>query len=254
MPIGPRLTRWLVLLWFALCVPSFSNEPLPVVAAKETLHYAVEWRLVRAGNARVTWTPGAGNPSAYQGGLHLESAGLVSKLYRVNDDYVVHVTEQLCAQSILLKAEEGKRRRETRVAIAKGKASYNERDLIKNATVLAKEIEVPACVQDVVSGLYKLRTLGLQPGQSATIPVTDGKKLAQVRVEAQEKEVVKTPTGNHNTVKHEAFIFNNVLFSRNGRCFVWLTDDARRTPVQIQVKMRFIIGTITLTLEKQERG
>ncbi len=34
--------------------------------------------------------------------------------------------------------------------------------------------------------------------------------------------------------------------------FVWLTDDDRRLPVQIRVRMQFLIGTIELKLEKQE--
>jgi hypothetical protein len=33
---------------------------------------------------------------------------------------------------------------------------------------------------------------------------------------------------------------------------VWLTDDRRKLPVQIRVRMQFAIGTITLQLEKHE--
>jgi hypothetical protein len=179
----------------------------------------------------------------------------VSKLYKVNDDYTVRLADQLCAEEISLKAIEGKRNRETKITVdrAKGKAHYLERDMIKNTTVLAKETDVPACVQDIVAGLYRMRTLRLEPGQTATIPVTDGKKFASVKIEAQERETVKTPTGTHKTIRHEAYLFNGVLYGRNARCLVWLTDDARRTPVQLQVRMRFLIGTITLTLEKEER-
>jgi hypothetical protein len=37
-----------------------------------------------------------------------------------------------------------------------------------------------------------------------------------------------------------------------GRVFVWLTDDDRRLPVQIRVRMNFPLGTVTLELEKEE--
>jgi hypothetical protein len=223
------------------------------IASRETLHYGVEWRLIRAGIARVSWTPALGD--RFEGALHLESAGMVSKLYKVNDDYSVHLADQLCADRIHLKALEGKRNRETKITFDRkaGKAHYLERDLIKNSTVLEKQTDVPACVQDVVAGLYRMRTLRLEPGQSGTIPITDGKKFANAKVEAQERETIKTPTGTHKTIRHEAYIFNGVLYAKNARCLVWLTDDARRTPVQIQVRMRFLIGTITLTLEKEER-
>ncbi|MBI3280626.1 MAG: DUF3108 domain-containing protein, partial [Acidobacteria bacterium] len=184
--------------------------------------------------------------------LQLQSAGLVSKLYKVDDYYTVRLHDQLCADSILLKAAEGSKRRETKISFDRenGKASYLERDLLKNSTVLAKEIETPACVQDVIGGLFKLRTLKLEPGQSTTLPMSNGKKFVHVRVEAQEREEVKTRTGKYNTVRYEAFLFNNVLYSKKGRVFVWITDDARRLPVQIKAKMRFVIGTITLQLER----
>jgi len=35
--------------------------------------------------------------------------------------------------------------------------------------------------------------------------------------------------------------------------YVWLTDDRRKIPVRIQVKLHFTIGTITFQLEKQQR-
>jgi hypothetical protein len=33
---------------------------------------------------------------------------------------------------------------------------------------------------------------------------------------------------------------------------LWLTDDRRRLPVQIKVRMTFTVGTITMTLDKHE--
>ena len=252
-----RPATLLCLLTLALpCRPDPNTviENTAPIAARETLHYGVEWRLIRAGIARVTWTPALGN--TFQGTLHLESVGLVSKLHKVSDDYSVQLAGQLCAGDIFLKALEGKRHRETKITFdrTKGKAHYLERDLVKNTTVLAKELEVPNCVQDVVGGLYRMRTLRLEPGQSAAIPLTDGKKFANAKVEALERETLRTKTGTHKTIRHEAHIFNGVIYGRNARCLVWLTDDARRVPVQIQVRMRFLIGTITLSLEKEERG
>jgi hypothetical protein len=108
-------------------------------------------------------------------------------------------------------------------------------------------------VHDIFGGLQKMRTLKLDVGQSTNLPISDGKRFAQVKVEAQEHEDIKTPTGSYKTTRYEIYMFNNVLVNRNARCFVWLTDDARRLPVQIRVRMQsFLIGNITLTLEKDE--
>jgi hypothetical protein len=94
--------------------------------------------------------------------------------------------------------------------------------------------------------------LKLEPGQSAVIPMSDGKRFANVKVEAQEREEVTTPLGKFKTVRYEIFVFDGALIARKARAFVWLTDDAKKTPVQIRVRMQFLIGTINLQLEKEE--
>src|SRR5204863_988840 len=129
---------------------------------------------------------------------HLESTGFVSKLFKVNDDYTAVLNSSLCAESVQMITNEGNRQRETRITFdpETKKASYLERDRAKNnAVVLSQDIEVPPCVHDVVGGLFFLRTLNLEPGQSAQVPVSDGKKSVMAKVEAQAREDVKTPAG-----------------------------------------------------------
>jgi hypothetical protein len=247
----------LLLFWGASRSEPETQQNLIPISSKETLQYGVEWRLIRAGQARISFDPiTIDSKPVYDVRLRLESTGMVSKLYKVDDNYMARSSGQLCAENIVLNAEEGKRKRETKVTVdrAQGKIHYLERDLVNNTTVAAKEMEVPPCVHEIIAGLYRARMLKLEPGQSATIPITDGKKVANVKVEAQEREQVSTPTGNHKTIRYEAYIFNGALYAKSARCLIWMTDDARRTPVQIQVRMRLLIGTITLTLEKEERG
>lgn len=225
-------------------------DPALAVGEKSTWQYGIEWRLIRAGNAKMTWTPEA---EGFQGGLEIQSEGLVSKLYRVNDDYRAQMNSQLCAATVKIHAEEGKRRRDTSITFSNGKASYIERDLLKNnAVALSKETPVPDCVRDYIGGLQQLRMHPPELGQSLQVPLSDGKKAARVRVDAQEREEVTTPLGKFKAVRYEIFMFNDVIITRKARLYVWLTDDERRLPVQIRVRMQFLIGTIELKLEKQE--
>jgi hypothetical protein len=244
-------TRKVMRACFLLCLTCIGSSLFAQAPTKESFTYGVEWRLVRAGVAKISVTPLHGT---WQGDVHLESAGLVSKLYKIEDNYGVTFDDQLCARSTFMKAMEGKRQRETKVTFdrARGKASYLERDLLKNTTVLAKETDTPNCVAEWVSGLYKVRSMKLEPGQSGTIPMSDGKRFAQVKVEAQEREEVTTPLGKFKTIRYEVFVFDGALIPRKARAFVWLTDDAKKTPVQIRVRMQFLIGTINLQLEKEE--
>jgi hypothetical protein len=239
---------WLVRLIVVLVTFHANADPGTASDQKFTWEYGIEWRLVRAGLARMTWTP---ENAGFQADLHIESAGLVSKLYRVNDDYRVLMKDEFCASTVNIHAEEGKRRRETNVTFADGKAAYAERDLVKNTT-LTKETPIPACVHEYLGALQRLRMRKMEVGQSIQAPLSDGKKFANVKVEAQEREEVSTPIGKFKAIRYEIFLFNDVLINKKARLFVWLTDDDRRLPVQIRVRMQFPIGTIELKLEKQE--
>jgi hypothetical protein len=246
------MPRLLVLL--LVCIPSAlpQSASLP---SKETLVYNVEWRLVTAGKATVQWisVPQRERPG-WQVNLHLESVGLVSKLFTVEDDYSANLNQALCAQSTLMASREGSRHHETKVTFdaETRKASYLERDLAKNTVLGSQEVDIPECVHDVIGGVYFLRTLNLEPGQSVEVPVSDGKKSVMAKVEAQQREDVKVPDAAYKTIRYEIFLFDNVLYRRSAHLHVWLTDDRRKLPVQIRVRLQFTIGTITLQLEKHE--
>jgi hypothetical protein len=239
-----------------LCLPVLAlvpavfaqNNELP---GREKLFYSIEWRLITAGRTSLEWHQDRDGPAI---DLRVESVGLVSKLFRVEDDYRARLGASLCTEAAQLTSHEGSRERETRITYdgAARKAGYLERDRLKNTVLLQHEINIPACVHDVAGGLYFMRTLDLEPGQSTTVPVSDGKKFAMVKVEAEQREDVKTPEGVFHTIRYEVDLFNNVIFRRPARVNVWLTDDRRKLPVEIRVRMQFTIGTITLWLEKHE--
>lgn len=225
-----------------------SQEGSPPSPSTEAFNYRVEWRLIHAGDIRFTLN----HPDSAE--ITVRSAGLLNSLYKVNNHYRASFDPGYCATSTHLEAQEGRRRRDTKVVIDRQKkqSSYLERDLVKNSVVLSKELDVPACVHDVSSGLQKLRELKLEPGKTAEIPFSDGKKVVMAKLEAISREKVRTPAGEFPCVKYEAFLFNGVVYSRKGRLFVWISDDNRRVPAQIRVQLPFYVGTITMQLEKSQ--
>ena len=222
------------------------QEPMPL-PGEAVLDYQIEWRLIPAGTAKLTF-------AANELRLHLESAGLVSRLFRVDDDYTASLGQNLCVQNSFLTAHEGNRNKETRVTYdaQARKAIYLEKDLNKNSTI-THEVDIPPCVHDVIGGLMILRSLHLEPGKTAQIPISDGKKFVQVKVESQRREELQTAFGLRKTIRYEIFIFDNVLYKRAGHFHIWLTDDSARLPVQLQARLQFTIGTITFKLEKEEK-
>jgi hypothetical protein len=239
-------------------LPAFPQAALPAGSpppAKEVLDYAVEWRLIPAGTAKLTLsTLPRTSSAASEARLHIESAGLVSRLFRVEDDYTSLQGQNFCTQSTFMAAHEGNRNKETRVLfdVYAHRATWVERDLVRNATN-TQGAEIPSCVHDVLGGLMVLRNLRLEPGKTAGLPLSDGKKFVQVKVESQRREELKTELGTFKTIRYEVFLFDNVLYKRSGHLHIWLTDDDRRLPVQLQVRLQFTIGTITFRLVKEEK-
>jgi len=236
----------------AIPFKGFEGATAPFPSA-ERLSYDIEWRLIYAGSAHLSLEPKPGNRN-WDSQLRIESGGLVSKLYRLEDTYNTGMENGFCTASTQLNAIEGKRHRATKVVYdrTRGRASYVERDLDKNSVIKTSEVDIPVCTMDAIAGLYKLRMDKLEPGQSIQAPMSDGKKSVYARVEAQAREQVKIKAGTFDTIRYEVFLFNGVLYPRKGDLFVWLTDDAHRLPVQIRARMNFPVGTISFELTKDE--
>jgi hypothetical protein len=218
-------------------------------APSERLYFNAEWRFVKAGEVELSWS------GSSEASLKLKTVGFVGRLYRVDNTYTARYDPGHCILNSLLDAREGRRHKETRVTFDRTalKAFYHEQEVGKDAPAAVKEIEIPACVHDVVGALEQLRLKRPEPGKSATFPVSDGKKVVSARVEALGKELVRTPLGQFPSTKYEAFLFSGVLYRRNGRLFVWISDDDRRLPVQIKVQLPFYVGNVTIQLERVER-
>jgi hypothetical protein len=227
----------------------------PGLPSKEFLHYNIEWRLITAGKVSLDWRGAAaeGRP-AWQAEAHIESVGLVSKLYKVDINSVSKLNQGLCAGASLTTGHEGNRWRETAITFDSDsrRSSYQERDLARNVIIASQEAAIPSCVHDVLGGLFYLRTLDLEPGQSTEIPVSDGKKSVMAKVEGQQREELRVPDGLYKTIRYELYLFNNVLYRRPAHLYIWLSDDRRKLPVQIRIRMPITIGTVTLQLARHE--
>jgi hypothetical protein len=223
------------------------DDPPSLPTPNDRLTYDVEWRLIHAGTVVI-------DAQGTHARMRLISEGMVSALVKIEDVYDVDYDSGFCASDAMMDSKEGKRHHETKMTFDRGagRATYLERDVIKNATLHTAEVAIPNCVHEVVGAFLKLRRMTIEPGQTAQIPMSDGRKSASVKVEAQEREDVKTPLGQFKTIRFEANMLNGVIYARKGRAFVWLTDDSRHLPVQIRLRMNFPIGTVNLQLLKEE--
>lgn len=236
----------LSLLGMAGQQPDIKNFPFP-----EKLTYRVEWRMVTAGSAIIDVSRSG---PEWQTDLNLESSGFVSRVLRVVDTYRMVSDEHFCGIHSALEAREGKRHTATTMQFdnARHRLSYSEQDFVKN-TSDKREIDIVPCTYEIMGALQALRLLKLEPGKTTTFPITNGKKLVNAKVEARTADKITVDDKNYSAIRYEAFVFDNVLYRRKGRLFIWMTNDEEHVPIQLQFQMGFPIGNITLQLEKLEK-
>lgn len=111
----------------------------------------------------------------------------------------------------------------------------------------------PPFVQDVLSAMYFVRTLRLEPGDSVSVDNHSDGKIYPLRIVVHRREKVSTKAGRFECLVVEPFLKTPALFQQKGRVVVHLTDDHRKIPVlmtsQIYVKS-LKVGNIIVELEK----
>jgi hypothetical protein len=107
--------------------------------------------------------------------------------------------------------------------------------------------ETPADPLDDAAFFYFVRVTPLEVGRKYTYDRYFRKDKNPVTIEVVKREKMDLPDGSkvHCLVLHP-IIDTKGLFSKRSETRIWLTDDARRLPVQIRTKFPF--GTITLRL------
>lgn len=221
-------------------------SPAPL-APGETLAYDVYWSIFPAGELVATLLRDAGNGQAPD---HIKttarSQGFVSLLFNVQNEFHSYFDPQtLCSRRMSKKINEGRRRKETELVFdsARRLAILEERDLAKpGSPPKHAENEIPACVEDIVTGFYYLRRQPLEVGKEVRVPVNDGSKTYEVSVEVQARERIQTPLGERSAFRLEPKVFDG-LYKRKGRMLIWMSDDAERLPLRI--KAMITLGSIT---------
>ncbi len=214
----------------------------------ETYVYEVEWRLWTAGTATLRMDAADGE---YRVTGTADSTGVASLLYTVEDRFESFFDPRtFCSSRLTKNTHEGFRRRETKLAFdyARKRSLRDVRNL-KNNQAVHDEDDIPACVTDVLSGLFYIGSLPLQPGATYTFPLNDG-KTEMVRAHVEAREEVKVPAGTYRAVRVQPEATSGVLKER-GRVWLWYSEDGTRFPVQMRARMFW--GTITFRLARIDK-
>jgi hypothetical protein len=217
----------------------------------ERLTYNVTWSVFQAGQVAALLEQSGSASGDYQIVTTAQSHGIVSKLYTLNDEYHSLLNPQtMCSGGISKHVVEGRRRKQTEIVFdsARQLAILDERNLAKTSEPPKHdEHPIPACVQDVVSAFYYLRTQPMHVGDRIDVPVNDGSKTTHVTVEVQAREQIETPIGTRYAFRVEPAVFGpGSVYKRKGRMLIWFSDDNQRLPLRIKAMLN--VGTLTGTL------
>jgi hypothetical protein len=232
-------------------LPAAPAQTSPPFRPGEKLTYSVTWSVFEAGEVSALLEESGSGADDYQIVTTAQSHGIVSTLYKLDDEYRSRFNPQtVCSEGISKHVVEGRRRKQTEIVFDSSRklAILDERNSAKSSEPPKHdEHPIPSCVEDVVSAFYYLRTQPMHVGDRIQVPVNDGSKTTLVTAEVQAREEIDTPLGRRFALRVEPAVFGpGSVYQRKGRMLIWFSDDAQRLPLRIKAMLS--VGTLTGTL------
>jgi hypothetical protein len=253
--------RSALLLTFGLLLPASITAQTPVSApplrapragftfpAKQTLNYAVDWRVFPAG---VVAFHLEAEGDVQRVSVTADTVGAVNLLFRVSDRFQSSFSRTTgCSEGFSKQMIEGRRQvnSDLKFNYAQNKAIYTEKNLVSGISK-HQEAAIPSCVTDSLSAIFYAASQPMIVGQSFQMPLGDAMKTISVTMKVEGREAVQTPAGTYQTLRVEPTADAGVVKNR-GNIWIWYTDDDKHMPVQMRA--RFFWGTITFRLTSVE--
>ncbi len=212
--------------------------------ARQTLTYAVDWRVFPAGTATVH-LESDGNLERIS--VTGDSQGAINLLFHVSDRFQSTFNRSTgCSQSFSRQIMEGHRQvnSDQHIDAARHTSSYDERNLISRIS-LHQTVSVPPCVSDMLSGIYYSGSQTLEPGSTFHLPIVSGNHVSNITMHVETRELVRTPTTSYHTVRVQPTADSGAIRNR-GKVWIWYSDDSRHIPVQMRARLFW--GTLTFQL------
>ncbi len=211
---------------------------------KQTLNYAVDWRVFPAG---VVSFHQEGDGNLQRVSVTGETVGAVNLLFRVSDRFESSFNRLTgCSEGFSKQLVEGRRQVDSDLQFdyGRGKAVFTEKNLVSSIRK-HQELAIPPCVTDSLSAIFYAASQPMSVGQSFEFPLADAMRTVHVTMKVEGREQIKTPVGTFQTLRVEPTADAGVVKNR-GNIWIWYTDDQRHIPVQMRARLFW--GTITFHL------
>ncbi len=215
-----------------------------VFPQKQTLTYAVDWRVFPAGTAVVHFED-TGDRERISASA--DTTGAINLIFHVSDRFQSTFDRAKgCSYEFDKQTVEGRRQINStlRIDYGESKSILDEKNMVKGQS---KHVEVPisSCLTDLLSGIFYASSQPMEVGKSFLIPVVDALHTVIVTMKVEGREEVKTPLGTFKTIRVQPTAEAGVVKNR-GNIWIWYTDDERHLPVQMRARLFW--GTITFRL------
>lgn len=249
---GSRLGWMLVAVAFGLSAAAGGRPFQP----GEKLVYGLRWGRIPAGSATFEVKPSTthGGSEALHFVMSARSNAVVDKVYKVRDRIDAY-TDAACTRSLFYtkNQREGKHRKQEAVRFDWDAGQVRMTDRLKGKE--RDPVEVPPGTFDPLSMFYNIRCQGLSVGQVLTLPVTDGRKVAEGQARVVRKETI-TVRGK----KHAAYLIEPDIKDLGGvfrksekaRLQVWVSADGKGIPLRIRSKV--VVGHFVAELVSATSG
>lgn len=219
----------------------------------ETAAYDVSWSSMTAGRATIAVRAVRGKDGieAWSAQADALPSSMLSALYTLK--YRAESTfdaRTLLPRRSVVDGTEGRRRRIRRTTFDRGskKAVYS----VTIGDTVSRSIDIDAESHDILSVVYKIRTLPLAAGFRRRIPVCDNGHRYSFEIVVGEKATLKTPLGEIPAWRVTPRVTGEDGKPEPSQKTLWMSADSRR--LLLRMESTLSVGKVTLDLASYTPG
>ena len=228
-------------IYFFLFFTSFIIAQTPFKIG-ESLQYHAEFNRVRVGEAelKVSAIEEISTIKSYHIIYVAKTKGLADRLFKIRDQIDIWIDKEgFFTHRLIKNINQGNYTNKVDVIF-----DYNK-SIAKTST---KEISIDFKARDSFSLFYYLRTILLNENDIMSFSSFEGRRIVDYKLQIKGNEIIRTELGSFTCTVIRPYQEGKNLFKNQGDIQIWMSDDERRLPVKIQIKMKF--GSMTLLLKK----
>ena len=239
MKYGIKLMLSIILILISFSTEIHGNN-LPFRVG-ETLNYSVKFNFIPAGTAalKVVSADTVNNIPSFHIQYSARTGSLADRLFKIRD----RVDSWIDARGLFIHRQIKSIRQGSYRKNSNTELFY--RDSL--AVVNNDSIPISGIVFDPYSLFYYLRTIPLIMGKTLNMNTFDNGLFTDFQLRVDKWETLSCPAGTFKCLVINPFKDGKTLLKNEGDMTIWFSDDARRIPVQILVKLKY--GTMKLKLK-----